>query len=292
MRDKLRKLIWQAIRKINKKHKELIAGLEFSLEPPPRAELGDYSTNAAFVFAKKHGDSPSKIATELREFLLSIKGAKNIFEEITIAEGGFLNFRLSAEFLRNNFTRLDLVKKPKRNKVVLIEYSSPNIGKPLSIAHIRSTIIGDALARIYRYLGWKVVTDNHLGDWGLQTGILIAAYKLWAKKPASRMNLEEFLELYIRFNREMKDHDELSAKARMETVMLQEEDPETIKIWQAILRRSVSEYRRLYRLLGVDFDYVLGESFYRKELPRVVEGAVEKGAADPEERRGVSLRHV
>jgi len=279
MRDKLRKLIWQAIGQINKRHKEPLAGLEFSLEPPPRAEFGDYSTNAAFVFAKKHRDSPSKIATELREFLLSAKGAKDIFEEIIIAAGGFLNFKLSSDFLRQNFAKFDPAKTPKKKGLVLVEYSSPNIGKPLSIAHIRSTIIGDALARIFRYFGYKVVTDNHLGDWGLQVGILIGAYKLWGKKPIVKMTMRELLELYVKFNAEMKEHDELSSKARMETVLLQQGDRQTLAIWKQIQKKSTREFGRLYKILGIKFDYILGESAYRKDFPKVVADARESGIA-------------
>lgn len=168
----------------------------------------------------------------------------------------------------------------KKRGVVLVEYSSPNIGKPLSIAHIRSTIIGDSIARIYRWLGYRVITDNHLGDWGLQAGILVSAYKLWGKKPIAKMAMTELLDLYVRYNAEMKTNDELAAKARTETVLLQKGDCKTFAIWKQIRKKSIAEFHRLYRMLGVRFDYVIGESAYRKALAAVVRDALSTGAAE------------
>lgn len=262
-----------------------ILGVKIELLYPPPTVAADYASNAAFVIARRKSLDPKEVAVNLKAKLLRSKSLKRAVESVDAA-AGFVNLTLSPQYIAKEFLRFLKLKKftrPVRKKRVIVEYSSPNIGKPLSIAHIRSTIIGDSLARIFRALGWKVVTDNHLGDWGLQTGILIAAYKLWGKKPARRMTLEEFLELYVRFNREMKDHEELGSRARLETVMLQEEDPETLKIWQAIMSRSLGEYRRLYRALGVNFDYILGESFYRKELHKVIDYAVKKGVAQKSE---------
>lgn len=277
MRDYLRQLIRKALDIQAEKYGYKHARLEFSLEPPPRQDLGDYSTNAAILLAKQAGEQPVKVADEIRAALI---GIKDVFEDISIAGGGFLNFTLSPQFLIPEFQKFDPARIGKpRNETILIEYSSPNIGKPLSIAHIRSTVIGDSLARIFKALGYRVITDNHLGDWGLQAGILVAAYKLWGKKPMKKISMPELLELYVQFNTEMKAHGELASKAKMETVLLQREDRKTFAIWKAIRAKSVREYRRLYRMLGVRFDYMLGESFYRKALSHVIADAVRAGAA-------------
>lgn len=262
-------------------------GISVSLAYPPKNVAADYSANLAFKLAKERQKEPVVAAEELRLKLHRL--VPRIFDRINIADG-FLNFTLSEEFLRKQFARGVKLAPAKKRKTIIVEYSSPNIGKLLSIAHIRSTIIGDALARIYRALGYKVITDNHLGDWGLQTGILIAAYKLWGRKPLSKMSLEDLQELYVRYNNEMREHDELGPKARMETVLLQKEDKEVLGIWKILAKKSMAEYDRLYRKLGVGFDYVLGESFYRKFFPKVVAETLRKGVA--EKSAGAVVIHV
>ncbi|MBI1975113.1 MAG: arginine--tRNA ligase, partial [Parcubacteria group bacterium] len=191
----------------------------------------------------------------------------------------FVNFRLAPDFLRKKFSRRPSRPK-KRLETVVIDYSSPNIGKPLSIAHFRSTIIGDALARIYEALGYKVITDNHLGDWGLQMGILIAAIKLFSEKAPNRLSIQEMLELYVKFNAMVKEHDELKVKAKLETMDLQNGVRESLRIWQEVSRKGLREFEKGYRLLGIrKFDLWMGESKYRDLIPWVVQEALRKKVA-------------
>jgi arginyl-tRNA synthetase len=277
MREYLREFVRKALDVQAEKYGYKSVRVNFSFEPPPRAELGDYSTNAALLLAKQAGVEPVRVADEMRSALI---GIKDVFEEIEVAGGGFLNFTLSRDFVIQEFVRFDPERPFRRRKeTILIEYSSPNIGKPLSIAHIRSTIIGDSLARIHRWLGYRVITDNHLGDWGLQAGILVAAYRLWGAKPIAKMTMPELLELYVRFNSEMKESDELASRARLETVLLQKEDRKTLVFWNEIRKKSIAEFNRLYKILGVKFDHTLGESAYRKDFAKVVADAQKTEAA-------------
>jgi arginyl-tRNA synthetase len=297
MREYLKEFVRKALDVQAEKYGYKLVRVNFSFEPPPRAELGDYSTNAAILLAKQAGVEPVKVADEMRSALISIK---DVFEEIEVAGGGFLNFKLSRDFVIQEFARFDPERFNRGKKeTILIEYSSPNIGKPLSIAHIRSTIIGDSLARIHRWLGYRVITDNHLGDWGLQAGMLVAAYRLWGAKPIVKMTMSELLELYVRFNSEMKENDELASRARLETVLLQKEERKTLALWNEIRKKSIAEFNRLYKILDVKFDHTLGESAYRKDFARVVTDAQKTGVAqesqgaivipfEPEEPLGVS----
>lgn len=271
----IREMLAQGVRKT------LGEDLPFSVTKPPRPDLGDYTTNAAFLVAKRGRRNVGEVAEELSRKFLENTELTRMVAQITI-QGGFINFFLKHEFSRNAFTQgaADaFLPSRKRKGKVLVEYSSPNIGKPLSIAHIRSTIIGDALARIYRALGYTVITDNHLGDWGLQAGILIAAVKLFAKKSASKLSIHEILELYVKFNAVMKEHNELEAKAKLETKELQEGRTETLRLWKILQRKSIEEFQKSYRVLGVKFDYFLGESAYRKLMPAVVQELLRRKVA-------------
>lgn len=287
MRDQLRTLICQALESQAKEHNFQLdcAKLNFSIEYPPQPEFGDYATNAAILFAKKRDKDPIQVANEIRSTIIN---KEKIFENISVANKGFLNFTLSRDFVRTKFkefspasarTNKHLSFLNKKQGVILIEYSSPNIGKPLSIAHLRSTIIGDSLARIHRWLGYRVITDNHLGDWGLQAGILVAAHKLWGKKPIAKTTMPELLELYVKYNAEMKSQEELAAQTRIETVLLQQGNRKTIEIWNQVREKSSAEFNRLYKILNVQFDYTLGESAYRKDFPNVIKIAQKSGIA-------------
>jgi arginyl-tRNA synthetase len=283
MREILYKLILNAVKKIGEKYNWSELDFEFLVEPPPIEEFGDYSSNIAFILSKKYSLSPTNIATDIKNELIHRKEGKDIFEEINIEGGGFLNFKISPNFVRKIFKKFK--PGPLRNKkfTVFIEYSSPNIGKPLSIAHIRSTIIGDSLARIYKFLGYRVITDNHLGDWGLQAGIIVAACKKWKIADISKISMQDLLELYIRYNSEMEKDETLREEARLTTLLLQKEDKEVFHLWKKILQKSLVEFNRIYKVLGVKFDYVLGESKYRKELKNIVDLAIHSGVAKESE---------
>jgi arginyl-tRNA synthetase len=167
--------------------------------------------------------------------------------------------------------------------VIVIDYSSPNIAKRMHIGHLRSTIIGDSLKRIFRYLGYTVIGDNHLGDWGTQFGKLITAYRLWLDPEAYRNNpIEELERLYVKFEKESAtegDSGPLLEGARRELKKLQDGDPENRALWKEYVDLSLKEYETIYRRLGVSFDTYRGESYYHDRMAGVVRELVEKGLA-------------
>ncbi|MBI2594833.1 MAG: arginine--tRNA ligase [Candidatus Colwellbacteria bacterium] len=197
---------------------EKLGDTEFEVLPAESEARGHFSTNAALVYALSLSKSGARVtplnaAGELKKYL---EGKANFFSKIEVAEPGFLNFWVKPEVIREEFEKIMEVKeswgKPEKkpDDTVIIEYSSPNIAKPMHAGHLRSTIIGDALANIYNFLGYKVVRWNYIGDWGTQFGKLIAAYKLWGKKEeVEREPIGTLVDLYIRFHQELKDKPEL-----------------------------------------------------------------------------------
>lgn len=165
-------------------------------------------------------------------------------------------------------------------RTVVIDYSSPNIAKPFSVGHLRSTVIGQALYNIYAFLGYRVIGDNHLGDWGTQFGKLLCAYELWGD-PAelSRSSTRHLLDLYVRFHQEAKEKPELEKRAREWFRRLENGDPVARSRWQEFVRLSRQEFDRVYQLLGVRFDFTLGESFYVDRLQEVIDRALRQGIA-------------
>ena len=284
---------------INKAVKDLYRDIEipdFVVEWPQDKDFGDYASNVAMVLAGKLNKDPMKIAEEIKNILqpfdkLKVNSAqddinKNLFSEITIEKPGFINFKISDEQLRRNLCGI-LKKKYKfgssemgKNKTVVIDYSAPNIAKPMHIGHLRSTIIGQSLYNIYKFLGYKVIGDNHLGDWGTQFGKLIYAHKNWGnKKEINKNPIEEMTKLYIRFHKEAEKDKELEELARKETKKLQDKDSENIKIWKFLVRESLKDFKKIYKLLGIKFDYVLGESFYDDMLENIIKEGFDKKIA-------------
>ncbi|KKT88061.1 MAG: Arginine-tRNA ligase, partial [Parcubacteria group bacterium GW2011_GWB1_45_10] len=243
---------------------------EFSVSVSPRLEFGDYTTNAAFILAKQRQQSPFLVAEDIKKDLGQKLG--KYFSKIEI-KNGYLNFFLSKEFLVETLNKSPQeILKPKNPKKVIVEYSSPNIGKQLSVAHIGSTIIGDALTRIYKFSGHKVITDSHLGDWGMLAGKLIAAYKKYSKTPLTKITIQEMNELYVRFTTLEKEDEKLIESAKQETVKLQKHDKENLKVWRTLLKNSLKEFNKNYKILGtLPFDFQHGESFYQKYSEKVVE---------------------
>jgi len=211
---------------------------------------------------------------------------KNLFSEITIAKPGFINFRISNKYLRKNLCN-SLKQKYKfgssdlgKDKTVVIDYSAPNIAKPMHIGHLRSTIIGQSLYNIYKFLGYKVIGDNHLGDWGTQFGKLIYAYKNWGdKKKISKNPIEEMTRLYVRFHKEAENREGLEEFARKETKRLQDKDSENIKIWKFLVKESLKDFKKIYKILNIKFDYTLGESSYDDLLAGIVKEGLDKKVA-------------
>ncbi|MBV8639742.1 MAG: arginine--tRNA ligase, partial [Verrucomicrobia bacterium] len=206
-----------------------------------------------------------------------------------VAGPGFINFRISPEFLAHRVHELALDKRlgvepVAAPKTIVIDFSSPNIAKPMHVGHIRSTNLGDALARVARFLGHDVITDNHLGDWGTQFGKVIYGWK----RLLNRANLdsdpmEELVRIYREAGAAAEKDPEILEECRRELVKLQQGDIEDRRIWQRCVDLSKAEFSKNYDLLGVRFDFQLGESFYNAELPGVVQELQDRGLAEASE---------
>lgn len=252
---------------------------------PEDLRLGHYTTNTAFAVAKAMEISPMEAAKEIREKLAQ-SSPKGFFERVEIASPGFLNFYLSDKVLTKEiFSVLKLGNKygfsnAGKGKTAVVDYSAPNIAKPMSVGHLRSTVIGAALVNLLKFQGYKVIGDNHLGDWGTQFGSLIYAYKHWVDEDEFRKNpMDHLVSLYVRFHNEARDNEDLMSAAREETAKLQRGDKENAKLWKVFVKKSLTEFDKIYRRLGVKFDVSLGESFYQPMLADVVSEALNKGAA-------------
>jgi arginyl-tRNA synthetase len=264
-----------------------LQSLGFSIDEPvqlsPTADPrhGDYQTNVAMVLGKKFKQNPRNLAG-----LIGAKLSMNdIGPEPEIAGPGFINFRLSPEFLSRHLRELALdqrlgVERTDKPKTVVIDFSSPNIAKPMHVGHIRSTILGDTLAKITRFLGHNVITDNHIGDWGTQFGKVIYGWKhLLITQNLDSDPVTELVRIYRQADVLAKNDPLVLDECRRELVKLQQGEDENLRIWRRCVELSIEEFTKVYELLGVRFDYQLGESFYNPELPRVVQELEDRGLA-------------
>jgi len=244
---------------------------DVSLEIPKNEQYGDYSTTMAFSINKDIKKSPFEIAT-----ILINEMQQKLPKEITkvkLAKNGFINFFVNKEFIQRELETIYKQKtkfglsKTGENKTIIIDYSSPNIAKPMHIGHLRSTIIGEVLANLYEALGYKVIRWNYLGDWGTQFGKLIAAYKLWGQKKEIEKNpIPTLLALYIKFHGEMKNNPDLEKLGQEEFKKLEKGDKENRKLWLWFKKESIKDFQKIYKLLDIKFDLLLGESFLEKDL--------------------------
>jgi len=259
---------------------------EIILTSPRKETFGDLATNIALFLTKKLNLPPREIAAKIRQGLEERDGdLKEIVKSIEVAGAGFINFRLSevwvarkaGQFYRQERLGLKDAAKPL---TVVIDLSSPNVAKRMHVGHIRSTIIGDSLARIYRFLGHKVITDNHLGDWGTQFGMLIIGYRRFLKKRAlAKDPLGELERIYQKVYDLAQEDEALREQARQEHAKLQSGDEENLALWKEFMQWSEMEFDKIYQRLGVKFDFTLGESFYNPMLSEVVRELIEKGIA-------------
>jgi arginyl-tRNA synthetase len=243
---------------------------------------GDYQTNVAMVLGKKLRQNPRNLAGRIVAGI----SVNDIGPPPEVAGPGFINFRLSKEFVDHHLHDLALdqrlgVEQTGTPKTVVIDFSSPNIAKPMHVGHIRSTILGDALAKVTRFLGHKVVTDNHIGDWGTQFGKVIYGWKhLLIPENLDADPVAELVRIYRDADTAAKKASGILEECRRELVKLQQGDDENRRIWQRCVDLSIEEFSRIYHRLGVRFDCQLGESFYNPELPRVVQELLERGLAE------------
>ena len=250
--------------------------------PTADARFGDYQANAAMGLAKQRKLNPRQVAAEIIAHLK----VDDISETPEIAGAGFINFRLKTDFLaRQAFTvasdpRLGVPLASPARKII-VDFSSPNVAKPMHVGHIRSTIIGDCLVRVARFLGHDVVSDNHIGDWGTQFGKVIYGWKHFLDRNALAENaIGELVRLYREVNK-LEETDEVIKKAaREELVKLQQGDAENLAIWRETVELSWKEFQKLYDLLDIRFDEALGESFYNDALKPLCDRLAAEGVAE------------
>lgn len=249
------------------------------IEVPPNKEMGDFAF-PCFKLAKVFRKAPNMIAADLAENI-EAKGAISKVMPL----GGYVNFFVNKSQLAETVINDVLTKKEKyghtdlgQEKAVVIDFSSPNIAKPFHIGHIRTTVIGNALYKIYDSQGYNVVRVNHLGDYGTQFGKLIVAFKLWGSKEAVEANpIPELLKLYVRFHEEAEQKPEMEDEARAWFTKLENGDEEAKALWQWFRDESLKEFARVYDLLDIEFDSYAGESFYSDKMGVVIEQLKEKG---------------
>ena len=243
-------------------------------------KFGDFQTNFAMMNSKIIGGNPRKIA----EDIVNAVEENEIIEKFEIAGPGFINIFLKNEYLAKFVSKMTTEKfeftELDTKGDVIIDYSSPNIAKRMHIGHLRSTIIGDAVKRLYNFLGYHTVADNHIGDWGTQFGKLIIGYRKWLNKEAYEKNpIEELERVYVEFSKESENDPSLDDLAREELKKLQDGDKENYALWQEFIKVSLDEYNKLYNRMGITFDTYYGESFYHNMMPSVLDELVEKGLA-------------
>ncbi len=253
---------------------------------PDTPERGDLSL-PCFPFAKQLRKPPQKIAQELIEPVGQI-------DEIASAEavGPYLNIRIDAPKLAKRILPQILDGEESsfvppqiwKDKSVVIDFSSPNIAKPIAFHHIRSTVIGNALAKIYKALGANVARINYLGDWGTTQGKLIVAFRKWgSKEKLSQDGIKHLLEIYVQFNKEAKLDPSLEEEAREWFKRCEDGDEEALALWSKFREISIKEFERIYKLLGVEFDYIEGESLYHSKAEEIFELATNKAGATESE---------
>lgn len=247
---------------------------EVNLEVPTEANHGDFSTNVALVANLEAKKIVNKLSKD--------SSLKSFVSKIEKAGPGFVNFWLSEEYLQKNLKKI-LDEKDKygsqdigKDQTVVIDYSSPNIAKRFSIGHLRSTIIGQALYNLYSFLGYKIIGDNHLGDWGTQFGALV--YMVESRKlDPNKLTVSDWEKLYVEFHRLADENEGLKDKARSAFKRLEEGDASAKAIWQAAYNTSIKEYKKIYQELGVNIDFTYGESFYEDKMAAAIKKAKEKG---------------
>lgn len=250
------------------------------IEIPPEDKMGDFAL-PCFSFSKVLRKNPTIIAKELKGAMQEVQGELGI--EKLEAVNGYLNIFMN----RTKYIQywIDKMKEPEfgivkngSGKTICMDYSSPNIAKNFHVGHLRTTVIGNSLYRIYEKLGYKVVRINYLGDWGTQFGKLIVAYKKWSDEATVKeKGIEELLRIYVKFNTESEKNPELVDEARQWFVKMEQNNEEAIEIWKWFKEISLLEFTRVYELLGVSFDSYDGESFYRGKVPSLVEELKNKG---------------
>ena len=261
---------------------DLLSNFQGSVTSAADTRFGDYQTNAAMVLAKKIGMPPRELAAEI----INQIDVDDISETPEIAGPGFINFKIQDSTIHSRLDdilssdRLGIEESTTPEKI-LIDFSSPNIAKPMHIGHIRSTIIGDCLRRVANFLGHDVIADNHIGDWGTPIGQVIYGWKNNLNESAFNEDpIKELLRLYQLVKEGFESDPKINAACLEETVKLQSGDEESISLWNQFKEITLSEANKIYSRLDIDFNVTLGESFYHNQLAPLVEDLLAKGIAE------------
>ncbi len=258
----------------------LPCGFKPAVTPSQDLRFGDYQSNAAMILAKQARCNPRALATQVVEAF-----GESEVASLEIAGPGFINFRVRPEFfaaraaamLGDERLGVAVVDEPKS---IVIDFSAPNVAKPMHVGHIRSTIIGDTLARLARFMGHRVITDNHIGDWGTQFGMILWGWKNVLKQEDLAADpIEALLSVYKEVNMRCKESPALLAECKVELVKLQGGDEENLAIWKQCIAVTKSGLEKIYGQLDISFDYWLGESAYNDALAPLVEDLLAKGIA-------------
>lgn len=260
-------------------------GSEVTVTPTTNIEFGDFQCNAAMALAKALKRKPREVAQAALDKAAPHEGVART----DLAGPGFINIHLSNGWIMRRLEAMAAdprlgVPERGQGRTVVMDYSSPNVAKPMHIGHLRSMNIGSAVDRMYRYLGYRVIADNHIGDWGTQFGILIVGYRNFLDPEALALDpVAELERIYVKCYERAKDDPAWMDQCRSELVKLQAGDPENRALWQKFVDLSLADFDRIYRRMGVRFDLTRGESFYNDRLPGVVELLEKKGLATPSE---------
>lgn len=254
-----------------------ISDVEKMLEKPKDRELGDVAF-PCFTLAKKYKKSPQIIASEIAPQLVN-----ELIEKVNVV-GAYVNIFVNQQMVTTSVLQAILsekdqygLKSPLQENVV-IDFSSPNIAKPFSMGHLRSTVIGNALANMAEKNGYNTIRINHLGDWGTQFGKLIVAYKLWGDDEAIEASpIQELLNIYVKFHEEAQKDESLNDKARASFKALEDGDKEAYTLWKWFREESLKEFKAIYDLLNIHFDSYAGEAFYNDKMKIIIEELTEKG---------------
>jgi arginyl-tRNA synthetase len=256
---------------------ELLEQIRRSQDP----KFGDYQANMAMPLGKRLGRPPREIAAEIVRRL----DVADFCLPPEIAGPGFINLRIRDDWLSGRLAssvadpRLG-VAATERRRTFIVDYSAPNVAKPMHVGHIRSTVIGDALCRVLRFLGHQVISDNHIGDWGTQFGMILYGWRHFLDEAAYRRNpVEELARLYRLVRKMMDENPDINAAVLAETAKLHAGDLENRRLWSEFLPHCEDEINRIYRRLDVSFDHTLGESFYEDRLAGVVDDLMKKELA-------------
>ncbi|HSD98327.1 MAG TPA: arginine--tRNA ligase [Patescibacteria group bacterium] len=284
MKEALEKRLEEIVKKLTDKEVNTLLSI------PKDISKGDFTSNVAFQIGKSSGKNPMDVAREITAEFASMSSELSL-EKVEAAAPGFINFYLSTQSLSENLQQVlkspekvagirNLAKYPK----AIVEYSSPNIAKPFTVGHFRSTIIGDAIANLLEAVGYKVYRDNHLGDWGTQFGKQIYAIKTWGNEQEiekSENPVKNLVALYVKFHEEAEKDPELEERAREWFKKLEDGDPEARRLWQKCIDWSFKEFDRIYKELGVSFTENggrgYGEAFFEGKMEPIIKELEEKG---------------